>query len=100
MDHRSVSPIRVQHVADPSPAMRAGMRVGDEVVAAGGRRVENYLDLRRALRARRAGEWVDVRVRRGGREIELKVMLAVPEDIGPLRASPATQPEFAEPMPP
>jgi serine protease Do len=100
LDHRSTGPLRLQQVADPSPALRAGMREGDEIVAVGGRRVENYLDLRRALRARRAGEWVDVRVRRGGREIELKVMLAVPEDIGPLSVSPATQPGFAEPMPP
>jgi len=100
LDHRPASLLRVLQVADPSPALRAGMRVGDEIEAAGGRQVENYLELRRALRARRAGEWVAVRVRRGGRDIELKVMLAVPEDLGPLSASPSTQPDFAEPMPP
>jgi len=100
LDHRPAGPLRLLQVMVPSPAQRAGMRVGDEIVAIAGRRVGNYLDLRRALRARRAGERVDVRVRRQEQEIELKVMLAVPEDIGPPSASPGTQPGFAEPMPP
>ena len=54
----------------------------------------------RLMRSRRAGEWIDVRIRRGGEEMGLRVILAVPEDIGPLPEVPATQPGFAEPLPP
>jgi serine protease Do len=99
LDPQASGPVRVLKVADPSPARRADLRQGDEIVVVAGRRIENYLDLRRALRSRRAGERVDVRVRRSREEIDLPIMLAVPEDIGPLPAA-TSQPDFATPMPP
>jgi len=99
LDPQATGPIRIIEVADPSPARRADLRQGDEIVTVAGRRIENYLDIRRSLRSRRAGERVDVRVRRGREEIDLPVMLAVPEDIGPLSAV-TSQPDFAVPMPP
>ena len=58
------------------------------------------MDLRRLMRSRRAGEWIDVRIRRGGEGMDLRVILAVPDDIGPLPEVSETQPGFAEPLPP
>ncbi|HSW44642.1 MAG TPA: trypsin-like peptidase domain-containing protein [Phycisphaerae bacterium] len=100
LDSRPNMPLHVRQVADPSPAMRGGMQAGDRILAVGGRPVKSYLDLKRAIRARRAGEWVDVRVRRDGHDVDLRLMLAVSEDIGPLSGEPESQPGFAESVPP
>ena len=100
LEGRSTGPVRVIKVADPSPAMRAGLRAGDIIVAIAGHDVAGYPELKRQMRSRRAGEWLDIRVRRGDKGLDLKIMPAVPEDIGPLSPEPDTQPGFAEPMPP
>jgi len=74
--------VRVSGIADPSPARRAGMRVGDVIIAIDDQPVQAYPDLKRVMRARLAGEWVKVRVRRGDDQVELQLVLAVPEDLG------------------
>lgn len=51
-----------------SPAERAGLRAGDIIVRFGGVRVTNLEDLVYALRAKRAGDTVEVLYRRDGEE--------------------------------
>lgn len=101
MDPR-VKSVRVLRVAEPSPAARAGLAPGDDIIALGGRKVGEYADLQRLMSARLAGEKVGVQIRRGGREMELEVVLAVPEDIGDLPEldpAPATASRPAESRP-
>jgi len=100
LDSRSRGTVRVIAVADPSPALRAGMLAGDEIIAVAGQETRDYPELRRAIRSRRAGEWIDVHIRRNNQEMNLRVILAVPEDIGPMQPVPGTQPGVPEPTPP
>ncbi len=100
LDSRSRGAVRVISVADPSPALRAGMLAGDEIIAVAGQGIRDYAELRRVIRARRAGEWIDVRIRRNHQEMTLRVILAVPEDIGPMQPVPETQPGVPESAPP
>ncbi|MBI2080760.1 MAG: PDZ domain-containing protein, partial [candidate division NC10 bacterium] len=51
-----------------SPAERAGLRAGDIIVRFGGVRVTNLEDLVYALRAKRAGDTVEVVYQRDGAE--------------------------------
>jgi hypothetical protein len=46
--------------------------------------------------ARTAGEQITVRVRRGAEELDLRLILAVPEDVGPF-PQPETAPADEEP---
>lgn len=89
------APPSIRMLADRSPALRAGLRVGDTILAIDGRPVASYPDLTRLMRPRRAGQWVKIRVRRGEREIECEVILAVSEDVGrihPPGSAPSEQP--------
>jgi serine protease Do len=65
----------VARVVPGSPADRAGVRAGDQVVAAGARPVRNPFDWEARLLDLRVGETLPVTVRRGG--IELRVSLQV-----------------------
>jgi serine protease Do len=86
--------LRIAGVGEPSPAGRAGLQAGDEVVTVDGRQIKNYSELQRLMRPRAAGERVAITVRRNGKEIEATVVLGVPEDMGPIPAAsqPATVP--------
>lgn len=99
IDRRTADRVRVAGVGDPSPARRAGLQPGDEIIAIDDQPVGHYLELRRLLRPRCAGRWVTLRIRRGPSELDVPVILAVPEDIGPVPApaletrNAASQPE-------
>ena len=82
VDRQVTNAIRVVGIADPSPARRSGLQVGDVVIAIDNQPVLTHADLKRVMRARLAGEWVRLRVKRGENEIELELVLAVPEDLG------------------
>ncbi len=82
IDRRSVKTIRIAGVGDPSPARRAGLQAGDEIIAIDNQPINNYPELKRLLRPRCAGQWVTLRIRRGQSELDISVILAVPEDIG------------------
>jgi serine protease Do len=56
----------VQRVERDSPAARLGVRSGDLIVAVDGQLVERPLSLELALLERRAGETVELTIRRGG----------------------------------
>ena len=62
---------------DPaSPAVKAGLRTGDTIVALGGTPVHNWTQLGRAIRSHPAGSTVAVTVLRHGRQITLHPSLA------------------------
>src|SRR5690606_10741488 len=70
-----VVPARVDGVTRQSPAAAAGFRVGDVVVEADGRKVENFFELKQIV-ALRTGVPINFVVDRGGQEL---VLTATPE---------------------
>ncbi len=66
----------VGSVVEGSPAERAGLQVGDRVVAFGDYKIERFQDISRAVNLSR-GQTSDMRVERDGREV---VMALAPEE--------------------
>lgn len=66
----------VARVVPGSPADRAGVRAGDQVVAAGARPVKNPFDWEARLLDLRVGEQLPVTVRRGSSEQRLSLQVA------------------------
>jgi len=66
---------RFSDVREGSPAARAGLRAGDVLFEFDGKPIQNLYDFTYALRARKPGEEATVKVRRGDRVIETKVLL-------------------------
>jgi serine protease Do len=75
-DGRERQHVIVEEVAAHGPASAAGLCRGDEIVRVAGRAVSNRFDVERALWDHKAGEQVEVCVRRGGKEIVLPLTLA------------------------
>ena len=63
-------------VAAGSPAEAAGVRVGDWIVAWGGRLVRDAIDLSNAWRMTHRARPVMVRVRRGDTEVDLPLTVS------------------------
>ncbi len=61
-----------------SPAVRAGLRIGDVILVAGGEVVGRSVDLQRLVWARRAGELMTLLVRRGTHRFEVRVRVRAP----------------------
>ncbi|AMV21109.1 M20/M25/M40 family metallo-hydrolase [Planctomyces sp. SH-PL14] len=68
----------IQGVAPDSPAEKGGIKAGDVIIGVGKDKVGSLDDFDLALRKFKAGEEVDVTVRRGMEEVTLKVTLAKP----------------------
>ncbi len=66
----------VARVVPGSPAERAGVKVGDQVVGAGTRPVRNPFDWEARLLDIRVGETLSITVRRAGREVRLSMRVA------------------------
>jgi serine protease Do len=66
----------VRTVVPGSPADRAGMREGDQIVRAGAKAVRNVFEWEAQRLDLRVGETVPLTVRRGGREVTLNVTVA------------------------
>ncbi|MDI9622420.1 MAG: M20/M25/M40 family metallo-hydrolase [Acidobacteriota bacterium] len=67
--------VRVAQVTPDSPAERAGIAVGDVLLAIGEQRLSGLADLSAALRTRRPGETVTVTLARGDQELQPQVTL-------------------------
>jgi putative serine protease PepD len=65
----------VQDVASGSPAAKAGLRVGDLVVAIDGQAVADYGELAARIRAHKPGETATLKVVRGGNETTITATL-------------------------
>ena len=65
--------MKLDGVRPASPAERAGLRAGDIVVMLGKTPIKNVYDYTYALGEIRAGEEVEVIIRRDGRELNLKI---------------------------
>ncbi len=68
-------PVKVAGAAPGSPAAKAGLKPGDTIIAAGGKKVELLAHLRHALGPTDAGSDFTFTVRRDGKPIELKCTL-------------------------
>jgi hypothetical protein len=67
--------VKFADVRAGSPAEEAGLRGGDILVEFGGKPIQNLYDFTYALRAKRPGEEVAVKVLRNGQPVEAKVKL-------------------------
>jgi S1-C subfamily serine protease len=65
--------MKLDGVRPGSPAERAGLRSGDIIVRLGKTPVKNVYDYTYALGEMRAGEEVDVLIRRDSKEMTLKI---------------------------
>src|SRR5581483_10336468 len=71
---KSVGGARVASVAPGGPAERAGLRPGDVLLQARGRRLRNYLDWEAVKLDLKVGDTVDVLVREGGRTVTRRLV--------------------------
>jgi len=67
--------VRFADVREGSPAAKAGLRRGDILVEFDGKPIDNLYDFTYALRSKRPGEEVTVRVLRDGAPVEARVRL-------------------------
>jgi serine protease Do len=71
-------------VAPGSPADKAGLKPGDQIVGEGSRRIRNEFDWQAALLDLRVGSPAHLHVRRGGRDLDVTVNVAdLPEVSAP-----------------
>lgn len=68
--------VKVLRTFYKSPAAEAGILKDDQIIAIDGKPIRTQADLRYALADRYAGDSVDVKVRRGDKEVPLKCTLA------------------------
>lgn len=68
--------VRFADIREGSPAAKAGFKAGDILVEFDGKPIQNLYDFTYALRSKKAGDQVLVRVLRNGHPIEAKVLLA------------------------
>ncbi|HEY3568854.1 MAG TPA: diguanylate cyclase [Thermoanaerobaculia bacterium] len=76
--------VHVDAVNPGGPADRGGLRAGDEILVAGGRRVGGMLEYGDAARRFERGQPVLLQVARGGRALSLTVVPGIPLDWLPL----------------
>ncbi len=84
IDPRSVDSVLIRNVADPSPMKEAGVKPGDKIISANGRRLHNFGHLVQALYMLPAGDRVYLHMQRGDREFGVAVALVRNTELGPL----------------
>ncbi len=67
--------VLVKSVIDGSPAAKAGVQAGDILLAIDGTELKTLRDMSEALKARAAGDRVELRLRRGNGELTLEATL-------------------------
>lgn len=76
----SLSGMKLASIEKKSPAAEAGLKEGDVLTAVGETEVHRALDFQREMLDRKAGDKVDVTVRRGGKALNVSLVLGdVPE---------------------
>ncbi len=68
--------VKFADVQPGSPAAKAGLKAGDIMVEFDGKAVQNLYDFTYALRAKKPGDEVTVKVLRAGKPLEVKVLLS------------------------
>jgi serine protease Do len=68
--------VLIQDVADGSPAIRAGIRSGDVIIAMAGKKIATFNDLRSTIYELEVGQEIEVTLIRDQAEVKLKVTLA------------------------
>ena len=81
----------VSAVQPDSPALKAGLRERDVVVALNGRPIHNAAELRARLGLTPIGEQVELRVNRGGETRLLRMQIAAPQEHTPGQGQPIPQ---------
>lgn len=71
-----VQGVKFADVTAGSPAAKAGLQAGDVMVQFDGKAIQNLYDFTYALRGKKPGDEVAVRVMRDGKPVDVKVMLA------------------------
>jgi aminopeptidase YwaD len=71
-----VQGVKFADVSAGSPAAKAGLLAGDIMVAFDGKAIQNLYDFTYALRQKKPGDEVVVKVMRDGKPLEVKVLLA------------------------
>ena len=66
---------KIVEVQDKSPAARAGIQVDDIIIEFGGKKVTDFATLASAVRTRKPGEKVKVKVSRGDQTVELELTI-------------------------
>jgi hypothetical protein len=67
--------LRVDSVADDSPAQKGGLQAGDVITHFGGNPIEDISALNAGLRENRAGDTVEITVQRDGQAVSCSVIL-------------------------
>jgi putative serine protease PepD len=75
-DSSSQTGAAINQVRAGTPAARAGLRAGDVVTAAAGKRITSASELRATINAHRPGDTISVTYTRGGQSHTVKVKLA------------------------
>ncbi len=75
-DSDEPSGILVESVLEGGPADQAGIKAGDIIIAINKTPVKNFMDYVKAVKPFKPGDQTDVTVRRGDREVTLKVTFA------------------------
>ncbi len=70
-----VKGVRFADVRDGTPAAKAGLKAGDILVEFDGKAIGNLYDFTYALRAKKPGDEVKVKVLRNGQPLEVSVVL-------------------------
>jgi S1-C subfamily serine protease len=71
-----VKGVKFADVTEGSPAAKAGLKQNDVMVEFDGKAIQNLYDFTYALRSKKAGDEVVVKVIRDGQPLEVKVLLA------------------------
>ena len=70
-----VKGVKFADIREGSPAAKAGLKAGDVMVEFDGKPIQNLYDFTYALRAKKPGDEVLVKVMRGSEPVEVKVLL-------------------------
>ncbi|MFO7904588.1 MAG: PDZ domain-containing protein [Planctomycetota bacterium] len=88
----------VSRVREESPASKAGIQVGDEILAAGGVKIRSVYQALRPVLRKQPGDQISFLVRRGNRQMTVPVVLGGGVELpsaSPVHLSPLVQPQIA-----